>query len=61
MMINNGEQTAMKWQENAVFHECLSEGENNENLHRLYAEIVCMDLKTERSVIFLQRCYSVTD
>jgi hypothetical protein len=47
MMINNGEQTAMKWQGKIVFHECLSEGENTEHLHQLYAEIVCMDSKTD--------------
>lgn len=47
VLINNVELTAMKWQENAVFYECLSEGGNSENLHQLYAEIVCMDSKIE--------------
>lgn len=44
-MINNGEQASMKWQENAVFYECLSVGGSSEHLHQLYAEIVCMDSK----------------
>jgi hypothetical protein len=61
MMIYNGKQTDVKWQENAVFRGCLSEGENSENLHQLYAEIICMDSKMEGSVSFLQCCYSVTD
>jgi hypothetical protein len=47
MMINDGEQTAVKWQENAVFHECLSEGENNENLFQMYGKIIFLYSKLE--------------